>query len=109
MSAPTPARPKMFVSVIRAGEWTAFAACQELGHLFFEPFGERPGARQRREATAKSLCEECPVRSPCQEAGRQNHESGIWGGETEEDRALAGYAPRSISRRSVSDARRAGL
>lgn len=89
-------------------DWTRFAACREMGRLFFEPFGERPGARSRRETLAKEVCEDCPVRVPCRDAGRRNNESGIWGAETEEERALAGYAPRSISRRSVAQARLEG-
>ncbi len=42
---------------------------------------------------------------PCRNAGRLNLEHGIWGGENDEERALAGYAPRSPSRRSVLQAR----
>lgn len=90
------------------GGWASFASCGEMGQLFFEPFGERPGARSRREAKAKAVCAQCPVQEICRDAGRQNHESGIWGGETEEERALAGYAPKSISRRSVAQARLVG-
>ena len=37
------------------------------------------------------LCTECPVRNACQQAARANHEYGFWGGESEEDRHLAGY------------------
>ncbi len=96
------------VDLLLDGTWTAFAACRQLGQLFFEPFGERPGARQRREQKAKAVCLECPVQQLCRDTGRQNHESGIWGGETEEERALAGFAPKSISRRSVAQARLQG-
>lgn len=88
--------------------WAVFANCGEMGQLFFEPFGERPGARARREVKAKAICAQCPVQLSCRESGRQNNESGIWGGETEEERALAGFAPKSISRRSVAQARLKG-
>ena len=88
--------------------WTAFASCRQMGQLFFEPFGERPGARSRREEKARAVCHACPVQQVCRDTGRRNHESGIWGGETEEERALAGFAPKSISRRSVAQARLQG-
>lgn len=96
------------IDLLLDGTWTAFAACRQMGKLFFEPFGERPGARGRREEKAKAVCHECPVQRVCKDTGRRNHESGIWGGETEEERALAGFAPKSISRRSVAQARLKG-
>lgn len=92
--------------VIEDREWIDFAVCCDQGHLFFEPWGERPSARLRRESQAKRLCASCPVQAPCLDAGRRNHESGVWGGETEEERALAGYAPRGNARRAVAAARR---
>lgn len=92
--------------VIEDREWIDFAVCRDQGHLFFEPWGERPSARLRRESQAKRLCASCPVQQPCLDAGRRNHESGVWGGETEEERALAGYAPRGNARRAVAAARR---
>lgn len=38
-------------------------------------------------AKAKAICAECPVRVPCREAGE--HETGVWGGTTEEERGDA--------------------
>ncbi len=55
-------------------------------------------------AADKVRCEACPVLVPCREMARRNGENGFWGGESEEERAAAGYAPVSISRRSVQDA-----
>jgi len=52
---------------------------------------ERPERRARREAEARALCESCPVREPCRGWARANHEYGFWGGESEEERAAAGY------------------
>ena len=66
--------------------------------------GERPERRVRREAAARELCAGCPVLEPCRQLARTNRENGFWGGETEEERAAAGYAPRSISRRAVQEA-----
>lgn len=94
---------------IAATNWAAQAMCTGKTELFFEPPGERRGRRQRREATARSYCAVCPVATPCREAGRQNRENGIWGGENDEERALAGYAPASIFRRDVAEARRTGI
>jgi len=84
--------------------WMAEAACQGRTPLFFGIAGERPERRARREARARKVCEDCPVMTPCREMARTNGENGFWGGESEEERAAAGWAPISISRRSVQDA-----
>ena len=73
--------------------------------LFFGPPRERPGRRRTREAKAGAYCAVCPVVAECRTWARANHENGFWGGETEEQRAAAGYPPRSIERRSVAAAR----
>jgi WhiB family redox-sensing transcriptional regulator len=65
--------------------------CSGQTGLFFAPPGERPEARARREAKARQLCQICPVLEPCRAWGRQNREYGFWGGESEEERAAAGY------------------
>jgi len=84
--------------------WMAFAACGGRTSLFFGPPYERPERRRRREATAATLCAGCPVGEPCRDQARRNRESGYWGGETEEQRAAAGFAPLAISRRAVRQA-----
>jgi WhiB family redox-sensing transcriptional regulator len=71
--------------------WQATAMCAGQTDLFFAPPGERPEARARREAKARQLCQICPVLEPCRNWGRQNREYGFWGGESEEERAAAGY------------------
>ncbi len=78
--------------------------CKGRTNLFFGIAGERPERRVRREATARRVCAECPALLPCRQMARDNRENGFWGGESEEERAAAGYAPRSISRRSVQEA-----
>ena len=103
----TPHHP--LISVIEDREWVDDAICRNQGTLFFEPFRERPLDRRTRELEAKRLCARCPVRHPCRDAGRRNHESGIWGGETEEERALAGFPLRSVGRSSAATARRAAI
>jgi len=71
--------------------WREFANCSGRTPLFFPPKAERPQARARREAKADRLCEQCPVRMPCQQFARENHEYGFWAGESEEERHLAGF------------------
>lgn len=71
--------------------WQSAALCAGQTDLFFAPPGERPEARARREAKARQLCLVCPVLDPCRVWARQNREYGFWGGESEEDRAAAGY------------------
>ena len=71
--------------------WTAEAACTGQTDLFFAPAGERPEARVVREEAARSICRSCPVLGQCREWARENREYGFWGGESEEERAAAGY------------------
>jgi WhiB family redox-sensing transcriptional regulator len=99
------ARPE----ISSASQWQDRALCTGKTELFFAPPGERRIRRERREATARSYCAVCPVAETCRQAGRDNNENGIWGGENDEERALAGYAPSSIFRRDVAAARRIGL
>lgn len=57
--------------------------------LFFGPESERKGARLRRELRAKAMCRTCPVMIQCRDhALRVDEPCGIWGGLTEEERAL---------------------
>ena len=55
-------------------DWTQFANCKGKTKLFFAPKAERPQARARREAKAKSLCANCTVQQTCKEFARNNHE-----------------------------------
>lgn len=87
--------------------WMDDAACKGRTTLFFGIAGERPERRVKREARAREVCAGCPVLQQCRELARLNHENGFWGGENEEERAAAGWAPRSISRRAVQEAARA--
>jgi WhiB family redox-sensing transcriptional regulator len=80
-------------SVRREGDdaWMTGAACRGLSQLFFPPQAERPQARERRELTAKRVCDACSVEMSCREYARANHEYGLWGGESEDERHAAGY------------------
>lgn len=71
--------------------WMSQAACRGMTHLFFPAIAERPQARDRREAEARDVCRSCRVSDTCREFARQNHEYGLWGGESEEERHNAGF------------------
>jgi WhiB family redox-sensing transcriptional regulator len=71
--------------------WTADAACVDQTDLFFAPAGERPETRILREARARAICRGCAVITQCREWARNNREYGFWGGESEEERAAAGF------------------
>jgi WhiB family redox-sensing transcriptional regulator len=89
--------------------WMDLAACIGRTPLFFGIAGERPERRVRREARARAVCATCPVLAPCRAMARRHGENGFWGGESEEERAAAGYPPISISRRGVQEAAVAGI
>ena len=72
-------------------DWRDHANCKSRLKLFFAPKAERPQARERREAKAKRLCDECSVVEECRAWARKNCEYGFWAGESEEDRHLLGF------------------
>ncbi len=92
-----------------ATSWMSKGACSGDSNLFFAPFAERPEARVRREAKARVICETCDVISACRTYARANLELGFWGGESESERAAAGFAPTTpiIGRRKVAETRAA--
>ncbi|HEV2309933.1 MAG TPA: WhiB family transcriptional regulator [Acidimicrobiia bacterium] len=71
--------------------WTADGACVGQTNLFFAPAGERPETRVLREARARAVCRGCPALEPCRDWAREHREYGFWGGESEEERAAAGF------------------
>lgn len=91
---------------VRDRSWVERGLCRGKTDLFFGTPRERPGRRARREKLARAYCLVCPVQRECMEAGRVNHEFGMWGGETEEDRARLGFPPPAMLRRSVVAASR---
>ena len=90
-------------AVSEARPWTSTALCVGKPDLFFAPPGERRTRRNKREALARSYCENCQSLLPCRSWARVNREHGFWGGESEEQRAALGYPPRSPSRRAVAE------
>lgn len=73
--------------------WRARAVCKGETGLFFAPQGERPERAQVRERKALTMCVRCPVRRECRDYARTHLEHGVWGGETEVERAWAGFGP----------------
>ena len=71
--------------------WMADATCRGETRYFFAPPGERPESRVVRESHARQICFGCAVLAPCRQWARENREYGFWGGESEEERAAAGY------------------
>jgi WhiB family redox-sensing transcriptional regulator len=71
--------------------WMDEAICTGRTELFFAPHAERPPARLRREAAARQVCLRCPVRIECRDHARRALEYGFWGGESEAERAAAGF------------------
>lgn len=86
-------------SLVPEDAWHEFALCRGDRALFFAANGERPERRRRRELEAKQVCARCPVVEICRDEGRRRREHGVWGGETEDERAALGYAPHRASRR----------
>jgi WhiB family transcriptional regulator, redox-sensing transcriptional regulator len=72
-------------------DWRELAVCKGQVKRFFGPPAERPQARARREAAARLICADCPVIVECRTWAREHHESGFWGGESEETRYLQGF------------------
>ena len=92
------------VREVTSETWMRDAACKGLSHLFFPAPAERPQARERREALARTVCTECDVNLVCQDFARRNHEYGFWGGESEDERHAAGYrliAPIGVRAKAV--------
>jgi len=71
--------------------WRKEAACRGRTELFFPAHAERNDTRQLREAKARAICLKCPVLHACRLWARENREYGFWGGESEEERAVAGF------------------
>lgn len=98
--------PFEYIEMLPDGSsWREHAVCKGRTNLFFPPKAERPQARMRREAQARLLCTTCPVQVQCQQFARAHHEYGFWGGESEEDRHLAGYtvaAPIGVRARAAA-------
>ena len=92
---------------IRSTAWMARGRCGGASEFYFAPYAERPEARVRREARARAICEMCEVITECRDYARANRELGFWGGESESERADAGFPPTTpvIGRKRVAENR----
>lgn len=71
-------------------DWFDNAACQRIETRHFFAFGDE----QQR---ALAVCADCPVWRQCRDYGREHHMQGIWGGETELDRARLGHGDATLT------------
>ena len=71
--------------------WTSTRPARARPTLFFAPAGERPEARDVREGKARRLPRAAPCSLDCRDWAREHREYGFWGGESEEERAAAGF------------------
>jgi WhiB family redox-sensing transcriptional regulator len=85
--------------------WAERARCRGADPKQFDaPFGEDAADRRAREAAVKSrYCDHCAVAEECREWARQHREYGVWAGESEDERAAAGYAPVLSRRRKTAE------
>jgi WhiB family redox-sensing transcriptional regulator len=69
-------------------DWQMNGACRgQDPSVFFHPDGERGPAREAREAAAKAICCDCPVRVQCASHSLAVREPyGVWGGLSEDER-----------------------
>jgi WhiB family transcriptional regulator, redox-sensing transcriptional regulator len=105
---------EMLSVVADSAAWDLQAACRGVSADFFvHPLaGEPYDLRRRREAHARRVCEQCPVRQECLAYALRVHEPlGIWGGlsEGERRRVVAGSSdPSPTSAPSQRDSRAMG-
>ena len=67
-------------------DWRVNAACRDADPELFFPEGDISSARVQVK-TAKLICRGCPVSATCLSwALADGHETGIWGGLTEDER-----------------------
>lgn len=73
---------------------TAPTPCSRQPDLFHPEEHTADEDREDDLRLARAICSRCPVLLECRNWGRAQRETGIWGGETEEERAALGYARR---------------
>lgn len=76
--------------IVEAWEWQIMGRCRDRqGAQFFHPNDDLGRiSRRLREAAAKRVCQNCPVRAQCAtHALSVGEEYGVWGGYSESDRA----------------------
>lgn len=72
--------------LLESGLWRNTAKCREIDPTVFFPIGST-GSALRQIAAAKVVCGDCSVKDLCLEfALNTNQDSGVWGGESEDER-----------------------
>ena len=67
--------------------WMDKARCKDMSAEIFYPSEDlTPAQVKKRLDHAKSICEECPVITPCLRRAVEDMERGVWGGTTENER-----------------------
>ena len=88
-------------------DWRSEAACQDTDPDLFFPVGTT-GPALEQIATAKAVCQECPVQEACLEfALMTNQDSGIWGGTSEDERRQLRKQAQQRARQTNPEGRRA--
>lgn len=83
-------------------DWRQQGSCIDEDPELFHPVGDGPAARLQT-VEARDVCNSCPVRTLCLEWAMAHHpQAGIWGGITEDERALE----RRRRQRAATEARR---
>ena len=85
--------------------WMDFSLCSGQSNLFFPAQNIVGRKRLALQKQALEICSKCPVVEPCREYGIRTQSSGIWGGETEEQRGQRGLAVSTNIRRSLQRAK----
>ncbi len=80
---------KLPVPAATIWDWQLQAACRGVdSSVFFHPDGERCANKVSREARALRVCRSCPVLQECRRHALAVEEPyGVWGGQTEDERA----------------------
>lgn len=71
--------------------WQDRGACLGAGHLFFDSYRESKKTKEIRIKAARAICSACPVFNECEDWAHSHVETGIWAGETAEERHARGY------------------
>lgn len=64
------------------------ARCTMANADLFTSYGDRRGTRVKREALAKAVCVECPLRIECRDWATDTYQQGVWGGTNEIERGF---------------------
>ncbi|MFB7294052.1 WhiB family transcriptional regulator [Actinacidiphila glaucinigra] len=92
MSSPPDISPPHFLL-----DFPVTVPCSAHPYLFHPPgdaFSDSKPQGRTRISEARALCATCPACTSCRDWARETGEFGIWGGETDSERANAGYARR---------------